>query len=241
MLSASSIYLLPVPARLLVKLVGGVISSLVFFGVPLFLGARSLHWPRGWVLCGVVLVASAVTMFGIFPSRPDLLDERYKAPIQKGQPLKDKVLTPMLAAAFVGFVLFLGLDATRFRLLGATSLPVALLGLAMFGAGWTACALALRENAFAAPVVKHQGERGQFVVQTGPYRFVRHPMYAGAVFLFAGMAMWLGSAAGVIASAVPVGILVVRIWIEEGLLRRDLPGYEDYANKVRWRLIPFVW
>lgn len=227
--------------RLVLKLVGGVLYSSAFFGVPLFLGAWTLRWPRGWVLCGVVFAASAVTMFGIFPSRPDLLDERYKAPIQKGQPLRDKILTPLLVAAFFGFIFFLALDASRLHMLGAANLAVALFGLMVFVAGWTTCTLALRENAFAAPVVKHQQDRGQFVVRTGPYRLVRHPMYSGALLLMIGMALWLGSIAGILVAAVPAGILVMRIRIEESLLRRDLHGYGEYAKSVRWRLIPFLW
>jgi protein-S-isoprenylcysteine O-methyltransferase Ste14 len=231
-----------VPRRASVlKLAGGVVYSVVIFGGPLFLGAWTLHWPRAWVFVGIVFAASALTMFGIFPSRPELLDERYKAPIQKDQPIADAIVTLWLGASFLGLILFIPLDVFRFQLLGTTGVGVGAVGLVLFAAGWTMVALALRENAFAAPIVKRQEERGQFVVQTGPYRFVRHPMYAGAIPLMMGMPLWLGSIAGVLLAVVPLTCVVLRLLIEERMLRLELPGYEEYARKVRWRMIPFVW
>jgi protein-S-isoprenylcysteine O-methyltransferase Ste14 len=228
-------------SKLILKLVGGAVYSVAIFGGLLFLGAWTFRWWRAWVFLGVVLVASSATMFGIFPSRPELLDERYKAPIQKGQPFADKVLTSLLVLSFLGLVVFIPLDVFRFRLLGETGLAVATLGIVLFVGGWALIALAMRENAFAAPVVKYQGERGQVVVETGPYGIVRHPMYAGAVPLTVGMALWLGSCAGALLAAVPILTLVVRVLAEERLLRRDLPGYEEYVRKVPWRLVPLVW
>lgn len=232
---------MPDPRALFPKLAGGVVWSVVAFGAPLFLGAWTVHWLRAWVFVAVVFVASALTMFGIFPSRPDLLEERYKAPIQRDQPVADAVVTPLLGASFLGLILFIPLDVFRFHLLGSTSIGVAAVGLVLFAAGWTILALALRENAFAAPIVKLQEERGQFVVQTGPYRFVRHPMYAGAIPVMTGMPLWLGSVAGVLLAAVPLTFIVLRLLIEERVLRQELAGYAEYARKVRWRLVPFVW
>jgi protein-S-isoprenylcysteine O-methyltransferase Ste14 len=228
-------------AGLTLKLVGGVVYPVLFFGGALFLGARTLHWWRAWVFLGVVLVASATTMFGVFPDRPELLDERYKAPLPRGQPLSDKVLTPLLLLSFLGLLVFIPLDVFRLRLLRETGLGIATLGLVLFAGGWALIALALRENAYAAPIVKHQSERGQVVVTSGPYRFVRHPMYAGALPLLIGMPLWLGSVAGALLAVVPIGTLALRVLAEERLLRRELRGYEDYARTVRWRLVPRVW
>ncbi len=228
-------------SKFILKLIGGVVYSVAIFGGLLFLGAWTFRWWRAWLFLGVVVVASSATMFGIFPSRPELLDERYKAPIQKGQPFSDKVLTPLLVLSFLGLVVFIPLDVFRLRLLGETGLAAATVGIVLFAGGWALIALAMRENAFAAPVVKYQGERGQVVVETGPYRIVRHPMYAGAIPLTVGMALWLGSRAGVLLAVVPILTIVARVMAEERLLRRDLPGYMDYGRKVRWRLIPLVW
>ena len=227
--------------RLLLKLVGGVLWSVVFFGALLLLPAWTLAWPRAWVFLATVLVATAVTMFGIFPSRPDLLDERYRPAIQKGQPLADRILVLALVASFAGLVVFLPLDVFRLRLLGGPPLWLAALGLALFAAGYALIALALRENSFAAPVVRHQEERQHVVVDSGPYRVVRHPMYAGAIPLAVGMALWLGSYAGALVAALPIATLILRVVAEERFLRRALPGYEAYVRRVRWRLVPFVW
>jgi protein-S-isoprenylcysteine O-methyltransferase Ste14 len=111
----------------------------------------------------------------------------------------------------------------------------------LFAVGWVVMVLAMRENTFAAPVVRHQAEREQVVVDTGPYAIVRHPMYAGSVPLTVGMALWLGSYAGALLAAAPIGTLVLRVLVEERLLCRELPGYDRYAQRVRWRLVPFVW
>jgi protein-S-isoprenylcysteine O-methyltransferase Ste14 len=228
-------------ASLVLKLVGGVVYSVVIFGGLLFLGAWTLHWLRAWVFVTVVLVASALTMFGIFPTRPDLLDERYKAPVQRQQPIADAFVTLLLGGSFLGLILFVPLDVFHLHLLGTTSIGVGAVGLVLFAGGWTILALALRENAFAAPIVKVQQDRGQVVVQTGPYRFVRHPMYAGAIPVMTGMPLWLGSVAGVLAAAVPLTFVILRLLIEERVLRAELPGYAEYMRKVRWRIVPFVW
>lgn len=222
-------------------MLGGVAYPVVLFGVLLFLPAWTFDWWQAWTLLGALFVLSAVTMFTIFPSRPELLEERYKPPIQKGQPLWDRVLVLVSVATFLGQIVFLPLDVFRFRLLGGPGLPVATLGLLMFVAGWAIVALAMRENDFAAPVVRHQAERNQFVVDTGPYRLVRHPMYAGAIPLSVGMALWLGSYAGALLAVVPIALLAMRAVAEERFLARELEGYDDYLQRVRWRLVPGIW
>ena len=114
-------------------------------------------------------------------------------------------------------------------------------GLLAVIAGWGIAWCALRENAFAAPVVKLQGERSQHVIETGLYGCVRHPLYAGGALLIVGIPLWLQSTAGTVASFVPIFVLVARILLEERFLRRELGGYDSYAARVRYRLIPLIW
>jgi protein-S-isoprenylcysteine O-methyltransferase Ste14 len=134
----------------------------------------------------------------------------------------------------------MGLDAMRFRW---SSMPVwlqALGALALLLSIWI-CFRTMLENSFAAPVVKIQEERGQRVISTGPYAYVRHPMYFGAVFYFLSIALLLGSWWGFVFAFVLIGILCVRIPIEERTLRAGLRGYDEYTERVRYRLIPLIW
>jgi len=223
------------------KVIFSVFFNLVFFGGMLFLPAGSFDWPRAWAFLGVLFVATLATMVIVFPGRDDLLKERFKPPVQKGQPLADKIIVLLLIASFIGVIVFIPLDVFRFHLMGRPNLIVSSSGLILFIAGWTLISLTFKENAFAAPVVRHQEERHQRVIDTGVYGVVRHPMYAGAVLLMVGMPLWLESYAAAALTAVPIAMVVVRILIEERFLKRELKGYEDYAKRVRRRLIPFIW
>jgi protein-S-isoprenylcysteine O-methyltransferase Ste14 len=225
----------------ILRLILGIISNVVIFGGLLFLPARTLEWWRAWVFLGVISVATLITMVTVFPSREDLLKERLKPPIQKGQPLSDKIVVLLVLTTFCGLVAFIPADVFRLQLIRKPGPLISSVGLVLFVAGWWIISLAFRENPFAAPVVKHQEERQQTVVSTGVYGIVRHPMYAGAVLLFIGMPLWLESYAAALLASVPIGMLVVRIRIEELFLRRELPGYDAYTRRVRYRLIPFVW
>jgi protein-S-isoprenylcysteine O-methyltransferase Ste14 len=228
------------PRSFAAQLVVGVLYQLAIFGGILFGVAGTLRWARAWWLMVVVLVAAVASIAGLRHD-PGLLEERYKGPIQPGQPAIDRVLTLLIVAEFLAFLVLIPLDVFRLHLLPPVPDAVAWLGLALFAAGWGIMALALRANSFAAPVVRRQEERGQVVVDRGPYAIVRHPMYAGDVPMMIGLALALGSYALALAVVVVIATLVARIGVEERLLRRTLPGYEDYTRRVRWRLVPGVW
>jgi protein-S-isoprenylcysteine O-methyltransferase Ste14 len=99
----------------------------------------------------------------------------------------------------------------------------------------------MRTNSFAAPVVRIQKERGQTVITTGPYAIVRHPLYFGALFYVAATSLVLGSWWGLATVPLVAFGFAIRIRVEEKVLREGLQGYDDYARRVRWRLIPFIW
>jgi protein-S-isoprenylcysteine O-methyltransferase Ste14 len=223
------------------KVVFSVFYNLVFFGGLLFLPAGTLNWPRAWAFLGVLFVATIATMVIVFPGREDLLKERFKPPVQKGQPLADKIIVLLLIASFIGLIVFIPLDVFRFHLMGKPNLIVSSFGLILYIAGWSVISLTFKENAFAAPVVRYQEERHQRVIDTGVYGVVRHPMYAGAVLLMIGIPLWLESYAAAALAAVPIALVVARILIEERFLKRELKGYEDYTKRVHYRLIPFIW
>jgi protein-S-isoprenylcysteine O-methyltransferase Ste14 len=223
------------------KLILGIILNVAIFSALLFLPAGTWAWWRAWVFLGVVFVATVASTVSIFRVNKDVLNERLKPPIQKGQPLADKLVLLLFLATFVGLLVFIPLDVFRLHLLNEPGTLVSSLGLVLFVAAWWIISLALRENAFAAPVVKLQAERQQRVIDTGVYSIVRHPMYAGAVLLLVGISLWLESYAAALLASVPSGTLVVRILVEEQFLRRELQGYDAYTERVRYRLIPFLW
>jgi protein-S-isoprenylcysteine O-methyltransferase Ste14 len=220
------------------KQIAGIIFNTFFFGVMLFAPAGSIRWPRAWIFLAVVFVGTAVTTF-VLPE--ELLNERYKAPVQRGQPLFDQIGIFAFVGSFVVAVLFIPFDVFRLHLLRQPDIATSIFGLAIFAGGWTLITVAMRENTFAAPVVRHQKERGQRVIDSGPYRVVRHPMYSAVMPLLVGMSLWLGSFAGAIVSIVPTVLIGIRAVLEEKFLRRELPGYAEYITRTRFRMIPYVW
>jgi protein-S-isoprenylcysteine O-methyltransferase Ste14 len=141
------------------KLIGGVIINVAIFGVSLFLPAGTPDWRRAWVFLGVVFVCATASTVSVYRVNKDLLEERFKPPLQKGQPRADKVVVVLLIASFLGAIVFIPLDVFRFHLMARPGTLVSSLGLVLFIAGWWIMTLALRENAFASPAVRLQEER----------------------------------------------------------------------------------
>jgi protein-S-isoprenylcysteine O-methyltransferase Ste14 len=223
------------------KLIVGIIFNVVLFAILLLAPATTWAWWRAWVFLGFVCVGTVASTVSIFRSNRDVLNERLKPPIQQGQPLADKIVLLWFLATFIGLHIFIPLDVFRLHLLSAPGVVVSSLGLVLVVVGWWIISLALKENAFAAPVVKHQKERQQRVIDTGVYSKVRHPMYTGAVFLLVGLPLWLESYAAALLASIPIGTLAIRILIEEQFLKRELQGYDAYTKRIRYRLIPFLW
>jgi protein-S-isoprenylcysteine O-methyltransferase Ste14 len=222
------------------KLISSVVMQIALFGLMLFVPARTLAWPRAWVFIGGTVAATVATMLYLRNDQ-DLINERFKGPLQKGQPLVDKIVLNLFLVTFCGVIVFIPLDVFRFHLIGGPGPLMSLLGLGLIAGGWWLIAIALHENAFAAPVVKYQEERHQRVIDSGVYAKVRHPMYAGAVPFIPGTCVWLGSYAAALLAIVPIGIIALRILIEERFLRQELDGYKAYTQRTRYRLIPFLW
>jgi protein-S-isoprenylcysteine O-methyltransferase Ste14 len=219
------------------------VQTIVWFGLMgaiIFGAAGTIDYAGGWLYFGEMFAISVI--LGLYMARvdPGLLRERLKPPVQKDQPLADKlILIPLLFLLFGGMG-FMAAEAARWR--WSTIPPsvqwaggVLLLAVILF-MSWT-----MRTNSFAAPVVKIQRERGQTVITTGPYAIVRHPLYFAALFYVAATSLVLGSWWGL--ATVPLVALgfAIRIRVEEKVLREGLRGYGDYARHVRWRLIPFIW
>jgi protein-S-isoprenylcysteine O-methyltransferase Ste14 len=225
----------------MIKLIVGTALNMGIFCGLLFLSAGTLQWSRAWVIFGLFLFGSILTIAGIIPLNKDLLAERLKSPIQKGQPPTDKIIVILFISAYLGLIVFLGLDMFHFHLLQRPGPVVSSLGLVIVVGGWWIIYLSLKENIFAAPAVKYQKEREQRVIDTGVYSVVRHPMYSGTGLMLIGLSLWLESYAAALLSGIPIGLLAVRIVYEERFLRQELKGYDAYLKKVRYRLIPLLW
>jgi protein-S-isoprenylcysteine O-methyltransferase Ste14 len=146
----------------------------------------------------------------------------------------------LLGAFSLIWLIVMPLDAVRFRL---SHLPFFLqvVGVLVLVGSFTWMYLAFRENAYVTPTVHIQQERGQTVVSTGPYRYVRHPMYTGFHLFFVGMPLLLGSVFGLVLALLLIGLVVRRAVLEERLLRKNLPGYDTYLARVPSRFFPHMW
>lgn len=211
---------------------------IVFFGGLIFLPAGTLAYPAGWIFIALLVSSGVTTLLWLAKYSPSLLRERMASPWQREQKPWDRVWLTLFMLGFCAWIAFMSWDAAR---AGFTAVP---LGLQVAGAfaivvNWLGTWWTFRENSFAAPVIKIQ--KDQSVIDTGPYAFVRHPMYASALFLFAGIPLLLGSWLGLAIAAVFVIAIAWRAVNEERMLRAELAGYEDYAARVRYRFIPLVW
>jgi protein-S-isoprenylcysteine O-methyltransferase Ste14 len=205
----------------------------------LFGPAGSLHWPAAWVF--LAFMTTVGLGFGLWLAKndPALLAERMSPSIQRDQPAADKTFIVVFGFTVLAWFIAMGLDR-RFH---GSQMPFGwqTLGLALLILSSAFIAWVFHENSFAAAVVKVQAERGHRVVSSGPYAFVRHPMYTGAVLFMVGIALLLGSWWGTALSPIFAVLFGIRTRIEEDTLMTALPGYADYAARVRYRLVPGLW
>jgi protein-S-isoprenylcysteine O-methyltransferase Ste14 len=211
----------------------------VAMGGLLFACAGTLHWPSAWVFLITSALLGPLCGWWLYRVDPALLAERLRPVLQKDQPAADKVFMAVFVVAILAWLALMGLDRRHL----ASDMPVAFqaLGFVLFLLSTLFTMWVFRENSFAAPVVKLQAERAQSVISTGPYAHVRHPMYSGLILFFAGVPLLLGSWWGLAMTPVFLVLFAVRIDIEERTLREGLPGYIDYAARVRYRLLPGLW
>ncbi len=217
------------------------LSTAVLLIVLLFIPAGTMAWWRAWVIIGVISVGMLASTLRMLRSHKDLLAERLKPLLQKGQPLIDKIIVLLFLWSYLGLFSFIARDVFHWHLLSRTGTIVSSFGMVLFFAGARMVSFAVRENRFAAAVVRYQEERQHTVIDTGVYSVVRHPMYAGMIPMLVGVALWLESYAGALFALVPGGLLALRIVFEERFLKRELKGYDAYTQRVRYRLIPFLW
>lgn len=222
------------------QLIIRTVATSVLFALALFLPAGSISWWAGWVYLILVFGFAVALTFWLLKFNPDLLAERLTGIGKPDQKSWDKTFLSLLALVFFAWLVLMPLDAVRFRW---THVPLwiqwagALLLLAAFYIFY----LAFRENSYLSPAVRVQKERGQTVISTGPYRYVRHPLYAGFVLFALGTSLLLGSGYGLFGALLLIAMIAWRAVQEERVLRDELPGYGNYMMRVRYRLIPYLW
>jgi protein-S-isoprenylcysteine O-methyltransferase Ste14 len=209
-------------------------------GLVLFLAAGTIAWPAGWAFLLLFLGFTVAISLWLLRHSPELLTERLTGIGKSDQKTWDKVFYALANLLFLAWLISMPLDAVRF---GWSHVPgwLQILGALMLLGSFYLFFLTFRENAYLSPAVRLQTERGQQVVSTGPYHYVRHPMYATAIIFLVGTTFLLGSWYGLIPALVLTLGIAFRAVQEERTLRAELPGYEEYMAQVKYRLIPYVW
>ena len=221
-------------AKLAAKAIAFFLVGAALVALLLFLPAGTLAYPGAWRLMGLLFIPMIILGVLLLLFAPEVLKKRLNAKEKMGDQKRVIGISGVLFLA--GFVLA-GLD---FRF-GWSAVPswVVITASALFLAAYALYAEVMRENAYLSRTIKV--EEGQKVVDTGLYGIVRHPMYMATVLLFLMIPLILGSWYSLIVFAFYPAIIIVRLKDEEDLLTRELPGYEEYKQKVKYRLIPFVW
>jgi protein-S-isoprenylcysteine O-methyltransferase Ste14 len=220
--------------KLLVEALIKFTCGLLMVGLLIFLPAGTLGYTYGWLLIGLLFVPMLIAGFVMLIKSPDFLKKRLDAKEKQGT---QKGVIAIAGLMFIAGFVVAGLD---FRF-GWSTMPmwVTVAASVLFLIAYALYAEVMRENAYLSRTIKV--EQGQKVVDTGLYGIVRHPMYAVTILLFLMIPLVLGSWYALIAFAFYPAIIIVRLKDEEELLTRELSGYAAYKEKVKYRIIPFIW
>ena len=220
--------------KLLTEALTKFICGLLLVGLLIFLPAGTLRYTYGWLLVGLLFAPMLIAGFVMLAKSPEFLKKRLDTKEKQGT---QKGVVAFSGLMFIAGFVVAGLD---FRF-DWSVMPtwVVITASALFLVAYALYAEVMRENAYLSRTIKV--EEGQTVVNTGLYGVVRHPMYAVTILLFLMIPFILGSWYALIAFAFYPAIIVVRLKAEEELLTKELPGYVEYKQKVKYRIIPFVW
>lgn len=217
--------------------------SLVYLLIPLilFLCSFDQNWWQAWVYAVLIVVVGVGGRYWAERKHPGLMAERMNFDKSPGVKSWDKVLA-LLVSVSVGFplVIVAGLDH-RYGWSPAFPLWLNIIGLLLAAAGYALVVWALVENRFFSSAVRIQTDRGHVVCDTGPYRMIRHPGYAGNIIPLAGIVLAFSSFWTIIPAAIASILILIRTVLEDRTLKDELPGYKEYAQKVRYRLFPGIW
>ena len=220
--------------KLLINALTKFTCGLLLVGLLIFLPAGTLYYTGGWLFLGLLFVPMLIAGFVMLFKSPEFLAKRLDA---KEKQATQKGVLAFSGLMFIGGFVVAGLD----HRVGWSHMPawVTITASVLFLAAYALYAEVMRENAYLSRTIKV--EEGQKVVDTGLYGIVRHPMYMVTILLFLMIPLVLGSWYALIVFAFYPAIIIVRLKDEEDLLTRELPGYDAYKQKVKYRIIPFIW
>jgi protein-S-isoprenylcysteine O-methyltransferase Ste14 len=210
----------------------------LLIGSMALLAGRWTWWP-GWIFLGVFTLYSLALFGWLAGVDPDLVRERQRDADPRNEPY-EKVIIPLMVMLELGLLVVSVLDGGRF---GWSTVPLMarFVGWFLLGVTGTILPWVFRTNTFASGIGRIQEDRDHQVVVNGPYRIVRHPMYAGVISGMLGLPLALGSWWALIPAGLLMGLFVVRTVLEDRMLLQQLPEYEEYAQQTRYRLLPGIW
>jgi len=224
-----------------VALVANIVATSVVFPALILLLAGNWRWVEGWLLAIWIVAMILFNMVYLYWKDPGLLAERTKRPGSENQKPWDKYLLVLILAMAVLWLVLQPLDAGRFHWSPTFPLWLKVVGgVALIPALYLIERTTI-ENTFLSTMVRIQTDRKQHVISTGPYGFVRHPLYLGCMLMMIGAPLLVGSIYSLIISLIGSILIAYRIVGEEKMLVEELDGYEEYRKRVKYRLIPFVW
>ena len=221
-------------SSLFFRAIGKLLMGLLLLGLLLFLPAWTLHYPQAWLFLGILFIPMILVGIVLFVKSPELLEKRLDA---KEEESEQRSVVALSGLMFLAAFIFAGLSF-RFGWL-MLPFPVSIAAAVVFLAGYVMYAEVLRENTYLSRTIEVQED--QKVIDTGLYGVVRHPMYLATVILFLSMPLILGSVISFLIMLFYIPIIAKRIRNEEQVLEEGLPGYPEYKEKVKYRLIPFLW
>jgi len=219
------------------RFIPGALVSFFLLAFTLVVAGRIDYW-QGWVYNTLNIIILAATMI-VLADKPDLIEERLKP--GRGMKKWDKVYYAVSTPLYLTALIVSAIDAGRYRWPPRVSTAVVILGIVLYVLGQSLLLWAKSVNRFFSAVVRIQTDRSQTVCKDGPYRWVRHPGYISGILFGLSTPLVLGSYWGMIPAVFGNACLIIRTGLEDRLLRKELPGYEEYMREVRYRLIPGIW
>ena len=215
----------------------GLLCLIAVMAALLFIAAGTLDYWQAWIFLAVYFACSVAISLYLLTKDRELLARRMSGGPFAEKEAAQKIIMSLTSLGFIGLLAVPALD----HRIGWSQMPpaVALAGDLLMGSGWLAIYYVFKENSFASATIELAPD--QNVISTGPYAWVRHPMYLSALVMLLGIPIALGSWWGVLVIAAIMPALIWRLIDEERFLARDLPGYVAYQQKVRYRLIPWLW